>query len=311
MKLLHGTLEDMTSSSYWGRFISSFATSVISRFLSGFRLSLTNINISVYMQLVGTNNNVPKSNYDRSGNKRERNSDSDDHAVLRLSIPAIDICPPSESTAPHHKVSLTDSISNLLSKNVDIRGLTISISRHETKKRNKKKNVINSIYSNINYGNTNTDDNTYYNSNYDDTNNWREQFQGYEESDKIPKASDFIYTIESPLTDVLLNPVHFGISAVVSALSQAGRVRTNSASTEKTAVSEHQLSLTVELGNVEFSPTVKQLHLLSDALSSLRLERVRARLSMFRPKGTLKGNARKWWRYAFHAIRELLSERHR
>ena len=262
------------------------------------------------MQLVGTNNNSTKINYDRTGKKRERNSDSDDHAVLRLSIPAIDICPPSESTAPHHKVPVVDSISNLLSKNVDIRGLTISITRYETKKRNKKKNVINSIYSNINYGNINNDDKTYYNSNYYN-NRIIEDSRGYEESENVPQASDFLYTIESPLTDVLLNPVHFGMSAVVSSLSQVGRVRTNSVSTEKATVNEHQLSLSIELGNVEFSPTVKQLYLLSDALSSLRLERVRARLAMFRPKGTLRGNARKWWRYAFHAIRELLSERHR
>ena len=280
------------------------------------------MNVSLYLQLIDNvidinkhNNNIKKkrNNNNNNYNNDDSNNNDDDYAIIRISIPAIDVCPPSESATSQHKVPVSDSISNLLSKNVDVRGLTISISRYENREYKKKRNKISSIYSNINYSNIdnyNNDSNYNYNN---DNNNRMDRFNENEQKERnyIPNATEFSFTIDSPLRDVLLNPVHIGISAHVSSLSQGGRIRTNSSSTEKTSISEHQLSLKIELGNVEFSPTVQQLYLLSDAISTLRLERVRARLSMFRPKGILLGNARKWWRYAFHAVRELLSERQR
>ena len=301
------------------------------------------MNVSLYLQLIDNvidinkhNNNIKKkrNNNNNNYNNDDSNNNDDDYAIIRISIPAIDVCPPSESATSQHKVPVSDSISNLLSKNVDVRGLTISISRYENREYKKKRNKISSIYSNINYSNidnynndsnynynndnnnhnNNDNKNNYNNNNNNNNNNNRmDRFNENEQKERnyIPNATEFSFTIDSPLRDVLLNPVHIGISAHVSSLSQGGRIRTNSSSTEKTSISEHQLSLKIELGNVEFSPTVQQLYLLSDAISTLRLERVRARLSMFRPKGILLGNARKWWRYAFHAVRELLSERQR
>lgn len=290
---------------------------MFSRIASGFRLSLTNVNLSVYLQLTGnaTDNDIMtggsgSGSGDSDSVKDHNDSTGVDHAVIRISIPAIDVCPPSESTSTQPKTTTTaaaaaavDSLSSLLSKNIDIRGLTISMSRHGPRNRRKSYNN-NSQYSNINYANL--DNSSYSSDNY--TNKYGEY-----ESDYGPSPADFAYGIDSPLTDVLLNPVHFRLSAAVSAVPRTARTnkgRTDS-STDKGSAVDHHLAVTVDLSNVEFSPTVEQLYLLSDALCSIRIEKIRARLAMFRPKGTLRGNARTWWRYAFHAVRELLSERHR
>lgn len=280
IKLLCGVANDAIYRSYWSTFLSSVATSMLSRIASGFRLSFSNINISLYLALA------------KKGN---------DHAVIRFSIPAIEISPLSKSTSENTSGSGSgsgsgsqqqpvDSISNLLSKNIDIRSLTMTLAHRsgyvKLKDGEDRKSSGNS-------GNGSTYQNKSAGSRKD--------------SFRAVKPIDFKYSSLSPLSGVILNPVHVNLSAIVS------QIKNTPASTRNHGPrSKHELSLEVELSNVEFSPTFQQLHLIAEAISSVKLEKIRCRLRYYRPRrlGVI-GNARAWWMYAIQAVREVLRERHR
>lgn len=266
---------DTVYRSYWSTFLSSLAKSMLSRIASGFRLTLSNINISLYLALV------------KKGN---------DHAVIRFSIPAIEISPLSENTGNATGPGSTqgvgsgseqqpvDSISSLLSKTVDIRSLTMTLARRP--------------------GYVKSDDiDTKLNGNGHQNKSSSSRRDSY----RAVKPIDFMYTSQSPLSEVILNPVHVNLSAVVS------QIKCTPASIRNHGPrSKHQLSLGIELSNVEFSPTFQQLHLIAEAVSSVKLVRIRCRLRCYRPRGVnVMDNARMWWVYAIQAVREILRERHR
>ena len=277
VQLLCGVGNDTVYRSYWSTFLSSLATSMLSRIASGFRLSLSNINIALYLALVNNGN---------------------DHAVIRFSIPAIEISPLSKSTGNVSGPGSThvsgsgsgsdqqpiDSISSLLSKNVDIRSLTMTLSRRA--------------------GYVKSDDTDTKSSGIGHQNKLSSSKR---DSYRAVKPIDFMYTAQSPLSEVVLNPVHVNLSAVVSQIKNTPASIRNHGPR-----SNHQLSLGIELSNVEFSPTFQQLHLIAEAVSSVKLVKIRCRLRYYRPRGIgVVGNARAWWVYAIHAVREVLRERHR
>lgn len=288
MNLLSGAFDDAGSSSYWSRFLSACASSVMSRIATGFRVSLTNINVSLYLALAKGNN---------------------DHAVIRISVPAIVISPPSESASNTH-TSRSDSMSSLLSKNVEVRGVTVTVSRKE--------------------GYVKKSDGSFHTSNSGYLNKVPSAGQGLgmglgtstgvgvagvaggskREYYRIVKPLDFLYTTHSPLTDVLLNPIHLTLSIVVSTVQSPPPNK----SRHPDPKSKHHLSLDLICNNIEVSPTFQQLHLLAEAVSAVMLEQTRCRLKIFRPKSVAESTekrVRDRWLYAFHAVRELLSERKR
>lgn len=289
MNLLSGAFDDAGSSSYWSRFLSACASSVMSRIATGFRVSLTNINVSLYLALAKGNN---------------------DHAVIRISVPAIVISPPSESALNTH-TSRSDSMSNLLSKNVEVRGVTVTVSRRG--------------------GYVKKSDGSFHTSNSGYLNKLSSVGQGLgmglgtssgvgvgtgvpggskREYYRIVKPLDFLYTTHSPLTDVLLNPIHLTLSIVVSTVQSPPPNKSQNPDPK----SKHHLSLDLICNNIEVSPTFQQLHLLAEAVSAVMLEQTRCRLKIFRPKSvavSTEKRVRDRWLYAFHAVRELLSERKR
>ena len=291
MNLLSGAFDDAGSSSYWSRFLSACASSVMSRIATGFRVSLTNINVSLYLALAKGNN---------------------DHAVIRILVPAIVISAPSESASNTH-TSRSDSMSNLLSKNVEVRGVTATVSRKG--------------------GYVKKSDGSFYTSNSDYLNKLPSAAQGLRmglgtstglgagtgagvaggskrEYYRTVKPLDFLYTTHSPLTDVLLNPIHLTLSIVVSTVQSPLLNKSRNPDPK----SKHHLSLDLICNNIEVSPTFQQLHLLAEAVSAVMLEQTRCRLKIFRPKSvavSTEKRVRDRWLYAFHAVRELLSERKR
>lgn len=279
---------------------------MLSRIACGFRLALTNVNISVYLSLA-------------------RGASASDVAVMRFYIPAIEICPPSDAGNPgmgmgsgsgnagsgsgmgsssHPTGKVVDNISYLLSKNVDIRGLTVTMSRKAAYI--KPSDGINSSSTNTSSSSEDRE------SNVKSVGTIYVQSNTKKSTHRAITPSDLCYTTQSPLTDVLLNPVHLILSAVVSAVPNTATSRNQGSSSSAVSKSKHKLDLGVELSNVEFSPTFEQLYLLSEAISSIKLEQIRCRLRFFRPRGmSVRGHARKWWKYAYEAVREIISERRR
>lgn len=269
---------------------------MLSRIASGFRLALTNVNISMYLSVARGVSDV---------------------AVMRFSIPAIEICPPSDSINPgvgnsgsgnagsgsgissssHPTGKVVDNISYLLSKNVDIRGLTVTMSRKAAYIKpggSSSSSGEETEYEKKSVGTIFTESPT------------------KKPTHRAISPSDLCYTTQSPLTDVLLNPVHLILSAVVSAVPGTAPSWNQGSSSSAILKSKHKLDLGVELSNVEFSPTFEQLYLLSEAISSIKLEQIRCRLRYFRPRGVcVRGHVRKWWKYAYEAVREIISERRR
>jgi hypothetical protein len=271
LKLLGGVAADGTSN-YWSKFVKSCASSIFSRIASGFHLKLTNINISVFMQL-------------------DSGCVESEFAVIRLSIPAIDIRPQSPSEIKHG--TATDSISNLLSKDINVRGLTICISKEST-----SLNISSSFNDNDSSSSFNDNDSS----------------KRLKSSSISTLATKFAYSVESPLTGILLNAVNMEISAVVSLITRDSQSSSSSdgvidSTIDKTT--QHQLTLRTELSNVEFSPTLQQLYLISGVLSSIQSQQIQSKIQALRPtnKTPVRGNARQWWKYAFCAVRELINEK--
>ena len=292
MNLLSGAFDDAGSSSYWSRFLSACASSVMSRIATGFRVSLTNINVSLYLALAKGNN---------------------DHAVIRISVPAIVISPPSESALNTH-TSRSDSMSNLLSKNIEVRGVTVTVSRKGgyVKKSDGSFHTSNSGFFNKVTGIGQSSGIGFGSASVSGSGGGGGGVGGSRrESYRIVKPLDFLYTTQSPLTDVLLNPIHLTLSIVVSTVQST---IPNNKSRNSDPKSKHHLSLDLMCNNIEISPTFQQLHLLAEAASAIMLEQTRCRLKIFRPKivaVSTEKRVRERWLYAFHAVRELLSERRR
>lgn len=291
VKLLCGAFDDAGGSSYWSWFLSTCASSLISRIASGFKVTLTNINISLYLSLARGNN---------------------DHAAIRISVPAIVISPPSESASNNHS-SRSDSMSNLLSKNIEVRGVTVTVSRKGgyVKKSDGSFHTSNSGFFNKATGIGQQSSGIGFGSASGSVSGSGGVGGSRRESYRIVKPLDFLYTTQSPLTDVLLNPIHLTLSIVVSTVQST--IPSNK-SRNLDPKSKHHLSLDLICNNVEVSPTFQQLHLLAEAASAIMLEQTRCRLKIFRPKSvavSTEKRVRERWLYAFHAVRELLSERRR
>jgi Vacuolar sorting-associated protein 13, N-terminal len=302
--LLEGAFNEAGRGSYWSWFLSSCASSMLSRIACGFRLALTNVNISVYLSVARGVSDV---------------------AVMRFSIPAIEICPPSDtnpgmgsgsgtagsgsgiSSSSHPTGKVVDNISYLLSKNVDIRGLTVTMSRKAAYIKPGDGINSNSVHtSSSSYEDRATE------SNQKSVGTIYMQSSTKKTANRAITPSDLCYNTLSPLTDVLLNPVHLILSAVVSAVPNTTTSWNQGSSSGANSKSKHKLDLGVELSNVEFSPTFEQLYLLSEAISSIKLEQIRCRLRYFRPRGMcVAGHARKWWKYAYEAVREIINEKRR
>jgi hypothetical protein len=302
--LLEGAFNEAGRGSYWSWFLSSCASSMLSRIACGFRLALTNVNISVYLSVARGVSDV---------------------AVMRFSIPAIEICPPSDtnpgmgsgsgtagsgsgiSSSSHPTGKVVDNISYLLSKNVDIRGLTVTMSRKAAYIKPGDGTNSNSVHtSSSSYEDRATE------INQESVGTIYMQSSTKKTAHRAITPSDLCYNTLSPLTDVLLNPVHLILSAVVSAVPNTATSWNQGSSSGANSKSKHKLDLGVELSNVEFSPTFEQLYLLSEAISSIKLEQIRCRLRYFRPRGMcVSGHARRWWKYAYEAVREIISERKR
>ena len=287
VKLLCGAFDDAGGSSYWSWFLSTCASSLISRIAAGFKVTLTNINISLYLSLARGNN---------------------DHAVIRISVPAIVISPPSESASNNH-TSRSDSMSNLLSKNIEVRGVTVTVSRKGgyVKKSDGSFHTSYSGFSNKVPGIGQQSSSSGFGSVSVSGGVGGSRRESY----RIVKPLDFLYTTQSPLTDVLLNPIHLTLSIVVSTIQGTIPINKSRNSDPK---SKHHLSLDLICNNIEVSPTFQQLHLLAEATSAIMLEQTRCRLKIFRPKivaVSTEMRVRERWLYAFHAVRELLSERRR
>ena len=269
---------------WWNQWIASWATSIFSRIASGFELSLTNVNVSILMD-VGRN-------FSDEGQQPPT-------SVVRISIPAIDIRPPTTVThdtaasvnasKPVH-VDQQDSIDRLFSKDINIRGLTLSV------------NSINN-------------------------------------DDAVRFSQNYSLLAQFTLTDVLLNPLNVTCSsssqshAVTTVQSTSmtseqsghhqtlrhGEIRTRDTNSQKKQSvrqipsthqhQHHQVSLNMHFGNTEWSPTISQIIQISDTAFHMRLAMIRRQIAHLRPgietySRPIKGrvSALLWWKYAIEAI---------
>ena len=272
---------------WWNQWIASWATSIFSRIASGFELSLTNVSVSILMDV---------------GRDFSDEGQQPPTSVVRLCIPAIDIRPPTavtHDTASHTAtpanaskpvhVDQQDSIDRLFSKDINIRGLTLS---------------VNSI---------SNDDAIRFSQNY----SLLAQFtltdvllnplnvtcSSSSQSHAVTTTRGTIATGEQGNHRPTRHDDVRNRGAVGSKKPSARQVP----STHQHQ--HHQVSLHMHFGNTEWSPTISQIIQISDTAFHMRLAMIRRQVAHLRPgietySRPIKGrvSATLWWKYAIEAI---------
>ena len=272
---------------WWNQWISSWATSIFSRIASGFELSLTNVSVSIMMDVVR----------DFSGEGQQPPT-----SVVRICIPAIDIRPPTAVT--HDTVSHTatsaqapkpvhadqqDSIDRLFSKDINIRGLTLS---------------VNSI---------SNDDAIRFSQNYS-------LLAQFVLTDVLLNPLNFTCSSSSQSRAVTTTR---GATATgeksghrsIRHDDMRARDAVNSKKQSSRQIpsthqhQHHQVSLHMHFGNTEWSPTISQIIQISDTAFHMRLAMIRRQVAHLRPgietySRPIQGRASAalWWKYAIEAI---------